>query len=717
MGLTWAPWVSVSEGSSTPAGSVTAVPWGNLLALFIADPIGGIFTASGNAEQGWSDGWSSVAEGSTMPGAPVTAVALPNGRFALFIANPIGAIFTASGNAAQSWGHGWLPGPDNYRTMPGAQVSAVALANGRFALFMAGPDGGIYYASGNTQQGWGSGWSLVADNDHTEKGAPVTAVAHADGRIALFMADSNGVVNAAFGNAEQGWGNGWSPVAGGSTMPGAPVTAVALANGRIALFIANSYGVVNAALGNAEQGWGDGWSPVADGSAMPGAPVNAVALANGRFALFLADPNGGIYTASGNTQQGWGDGWSPVADERIVPGAPVTAVALASARFALFVTDSKGAVLTTFELSIDATKTENRIYVFRPGGVATGSVFTSWAPLVAAMFAVQGRKILEFDDSIVSPCVIPPGVWPMYDVVWAGFGPRYGVPRTIVEIQNGATFMHLRMIGGQITIVNKATTTSPVSDFSADRDQVQIGLRDDCGNTQIVNQGSVAMFNLEGNSALFFVQNCLFGMPTPGVDSIFPLIRHTGPSLLTINLLGQNQTGPNLVKSEPGAAVLFAALSGAAQVAYEQQKYWDPDLSNKNKLRFGPVNRIQRQVLPLPPLAAALSSQGIGQVMGAGLTLPNALIRCDGSGAGFTQVLPQIAGGFTFGSSTPPTPLYSGGQELVVAEVAGGAGLRVAPTVGDTIDLGAGSVPIAAHGSRTFVSDGESNWITTAVVP
>jgi hypothetical protein len=103
--------------------------------------------------------------------------------------------------------------------------------------------------------------------------------------------------------------------------------------------------------------------------------------------------------------------------------------------------------------------------------------------------------------------------------------------------------------------------------------------------------------------------------------------------------------------------------------------------------------------------------------MGAGLTLPNALIRCDGSGAGFTQVLPQIAGGFTFGSSTPPIPLYSDGQELVVAEVAGGAGLRVAPTVGDTIDLGAGSVPIAAHGSRTFVSDGETNWITTAVVP
>jgi hypothetical protein len=142
------------------------------------------------------------------------------------------------------------------------------------------------------------------------------------------------------------------------------------------------------------------------------------------------------------------------------------------------------------------------------------------------MSCAHARKILEFDDSL-APCEIPAGTWPMKDVMWAGFGPRPGVPRTIVNILSGAEFTDLRMIGGQITIVNHATGNahSPVSDFGSG-DHVQIGMRDDCGNTQIVNQGNVPMFDLKDKSAYFFVQNCLFGMSIAGLES-HPLIRHT----------------------------------------------------------------------------------------------------------------------------------------------------------------------------------------------
>jgi len=116
------------------------------------------------------------------------------------------------------------------------------------------------------------------------------------------------------------------------------------------------------------------------------------------------------------------------------------------------------------------------------------------------MNGVQGRKIIEFDDSLVfgsaNPgCQIPAGQWPMKDVMWAGFGPRSGVSRSTVVIRSGAQFAGLRMIGGQITIINLAAPPdpSPISDF-VKGDQVQIGMRDDCGNTQMVNQGKVPLF-------------------------------------------------------------------------------------------------------------------------------------------------------------------------------------------------------------------------------
>jgi len=86
------------------------------------------------------------------------------------------------------------------------------------------------------------------------------------------------------------------------------------------------------------------------------------------------------------------------------------------------------------------------------------------------------------------------------------------------------------------------------------------------------------MFDLGDKPALFFLLNCLFGMPTSGVLGVpnpSPPIRHRGPSQLGLNLLGQNQTGPNVVLSEAGASVLFGALSSAAQVAVVQTTITD----------------------------------------------------------------------------------------------------------------------------------------------
>ncbi len=360
--------------------------------------------------------------------------------------------------------------------------------------------------------------------------------------------------------------------------------------------------------------------------------------------------------------------------------------------------------------------------VFRPGGVQKENVFTNWEHLVEAISVIEGRKIIEFDDSH-APCVIPPPpphqglpphtrFWDMKDASWAGFGPRDGRPRPHVYILDGARFLHFRMIGGQITIVNQATLTPPIADIR-DGDHVQIGLRDDAGNAEIINEGTEPLFHVEANSAFFFLQNCLFG-----VKSTHPLIRYvipagtSQPKPLVLNLLGQNQTGNNVVEASAGAPVVFAALSPAAQVGAEQTSI----TGSGGIVRFGPVGRIQRQVLPLPPTPAATAPL-LPNVSEQSFTLPNVILRCDGRAPGFVQPLPRIKGGFTMGAAGA-VAVYTGGQEVVVAEVEGGPRLSVAPAQNDKIDgVPDAEVSIAPHGSRTFVSDGSDNWITISVVP
>jgi hypothetical protein len=50
------------------------------------------------------------------------------------------------------------------------------------------------------------------------------------------------------------------------------------------------------------------------------------------------------------------------------------------------------------------------VFVYRPGGVAGGNVYTTWASLMAAVALVAGPKFIDVDQSIAAPA-IPAGTW------------------------------------------------------------------------------------------------------------------------------------------------------------------------------------------------------------------------------------------------------------------------------------------------------------------
>src|SRR5260370_9074170 len=62
----WEPWKSVSEGHAGPRVTVTAVPYGQRFAVFLADPTGGDYAAPGTPDQGGGP-FQSVSEGHARP--------------------------------------------------------------------------------------------------------------------------------------------------------------------------------------------------------------------------------------------------------------------------------------------------------------------------------------------------------------------------------------------------------------------------------------------------------------------------------------------------------------------------------------------------------------------------------------------------------------------------------------------------------------------------
>jgi phospholipase C len=221
-----------------------------------------------------------------------------DGRFALFVADPGGGVFTTSGSA----GRGWRPwaSVSEGRAGPRTSITAVRSAR-RITLFLADPGDGVFTASGHPDRRW-SIWSSVSEG-RAGRGTSPTAVLIEDPpvgnpRFNVFVADPGGGVFVTSGSAERGW-RPWASVSEGHAGPGVSVTAVGMGQGRIALFLVDPGGGVFVTSGSAVHGW-DLWSSVSEGHAGPGTSVTAVPIGGDRCALFLADPDGGVFTASGD---------------------------------------------------------------------------------------------------------------------------------------------------------------------------------------------------------------------------------------------------------------------------------------------------------------------------------------------------------------------------------------------------------------------------------
>jgi hypothetical protein len=155
----------VSQGSSIPGAPVTAVPWNQRFpfALFVADRAGGVYTAAGDPQNGFGP-WGGVAGGAggrTTPGAPVTAVPWRN-RIAVFLADPNGGIYTAVGDPQAGFGP-WASVSEG-RSTPGARVTVVPWGD-RIAVFLADPNGGIYTTSSRPATPTGLRVTNVAANE------------------------------------------------------------------------------------------------------------------------------------------------------------------------------------------------------------------------------------------------------------------------------------------------------------------------------------------------------------------------------------------------------------------------------------------------------------------------------------------------------------------------------------------------------------------------
>jgi hypothetical protein len=312
------------------------------------------------------------------------------------------------------------------------------------------------------------------------------------------------------------------------------------------------------------------------------------------------------------------------------------------------------------------------VVVFRPGGVAGENVVVTWADALARLALLQGQRVLQFDDSAVSPIVIPVGgPYDMTGVTWST------VPDRIVEVRipEGVTFTQLRAFTDRIH-VRFTGATPPIADFGQAPPQVDTVTIDNLaqlsssGTGPLMDIGANAQFLIGNQAGLFFVGHAVVNISAAVTVSIF--------------LEGEEATvAGDTISGIVGSTLDLIWANSALLVSTTQTTFLGT---------LTPVNTSRTFNFPSDILVVNTA---------LGTDAPTLLVLVDPTGGGFTVTLPSAGPSLR-------------GQTIRLKNVTASVNnVTLAADIGDNIDGNPSVVLSGDHFHFAVTSDGVNTWYVT----
>jgi hypothetical protein len=344
------------------------------------------------------------------------------------------------------------------------------------------------------------------------------------------------------------------------------------------------------------------------------------------------------------------------------------------------------------------------VVTFRPGGVDGPGVGTTFAKAMALLAAIPGYKLLAFDDSIVTPCVIPAGAYDMTEVEWTAFIDRANTTGIAVSVSDGVqlTWPAIK-IGGDLTITNHCTSGAPfVLPVGTTLSVMELGTGFTGDYPTITNAGTSPFLDLSNLGTGIFIMRSN-GQIT-GANPAIALGASSG-SFGWGSAQGFARLAANMITGSNAAATLaIGKHSSGAFDAYQ------PNFAgNVIRTNAGLSNMPTPQLQILPQ--GLLQTNPIPSVVPIAAPLHSSCLLLNASA--LTQVLPQIRNAAVTTGTSPLTmgSMDSTGMITVVKNKTGVGAITVSAFGTETIEgVNPGAISVAAGKSVMFMSDGVSDW-------
>lgn|SRR5512142_1938754 len=312
------------------------------------------------------------------------------------------------------------------------------------------------------------------------------------------------------------------------------------------------------------------------------------------------------------------------------------------------------------------------VVVFRPGGVAAENVVTTWADAMARLALLQGQRILEFDDNLASPIVIPAGgPYPMDGVTWSA--PPDHISQ--VQIPEGASFTRLRSFDGRLHL-RFTGTTPPIADFGQAPPQLDTVTIDH--GAELSASGAGPLFNVAADAQFIIGDNAGLFLIVHSVINVSAAVT-VGISVQGEGALVNGSTLSSIV----GSTINMVADASGLGLFVQTQ----PGVLGT----FNVTNATRTRSFPIGPLVG-------NTILNA--DAPTQLVLVDPSGAGFSVTLPPAINHL--------------GQTVRLKNVTASANnVTLTAGGGDNIDGAPTSVLSGAKFHAAVTSDGVNTWYVT----
>jgi hypothetical protein len=332
--------------------------------------------------------------------------------------------------------------------------------------------------------------------------------------------------------------------------------------------------------------------------------------------------------------------------------------------------------------------------IFQPGGVGAGPIiWNTWAGLYAELLARRAAApgifvTIFFDDSIVSPAVIPAGAYDLTNC------PLSGMPGAGAQVQfaDGTSAIGIRWVTGKIKLDNM-NTAGALETLPAGTHGITVD------DSSVIQTGSGLASTFFDTSASSFVICYLRNGSILGFSADGPIFTGTAAAaFLAFRVFDANPINaplggshrPNMIQGAVGSLMILqientigmGTTSNAAGTVFPS---WQGTIL--------PVQFTEPAFLVPNPFQAPSSAASVTAALGQAL-------RLDASGGPIAQTLPAISGA--------SRALANPGGFLAVVETGGGV-VTLSPDAGDTIN-GVASLILPSNGGVLLMSDGLSNW-------